>query len=87
MNSPKNKTVTVTDVLLEKFHKYLPTGISEYDISEICDIPYPTIKSIYQKRSKTISTKTIIKIARGFKINPSLFFDDEIFLSDRLNIE
>lgn len=79
---------TLNDVVVERICKYLgEQNLTQYKLSQLSGVPFPTIKSIMQRRTKGISLKTIIMLAQGFNITPSEFINDEMFLADNLDLE
>ena len=79
---------TLNDVVVERLCKYMgERDITQYKLSQLSGVPFPTIKSIMQRRTKGISLKTIILLAHGLGISPAEFIDDESFLPENLNLE
>ena len=79
---------TLNDVVVERLCKYLgEKNITQYKLSQLSGVPFPTIKSIMQRRTKGIALKTIIMLAYGLGITPSEFINDEMFLADNLDLE
>ena len=79
---------TLNDAVVERLCKYLgERDITQYRLSQLSGVPFPTIKSIMQRRTKGISLKTIIMLANGLEITPSEFLNDEIFLADNLDLD
>ena len=79
---------TLNDVVVERLCKYLgEKNITQYKLSQLSGVPFPTIKSIMQRRTKGIALKTIIMLANGLGITPSEFINDEMFLADNLDLE
>lgn len=80
---------TLNDIVVERICKYLGEreNWTQYRLSVESGIPFSTIKSIMQKRTKGIDLKTIILLAHGFKIKPSEFIDDVGFLAENLDLE
>ncbi|MDE6505373.1 MAG: helix-turn-helix transcriptional regulator [Clostridia bacterium] len=79
---------TLNDVVVERLCKYLgEKNITQYKLSQLSGVPFPTIKSIMQRRTKGIALKTIIMLAYGLDITPSEFINDEMFLADNLDLE
>lgn len=79
---------TLNDVVVERICKFLgEKNITQYRLSILSGVPFPTIKSIMQRRTKGITLKTIIMIASGLGITPSEFLDTESFLAENLDIE
>ena len=68
------KLKTLNDVVVERLLKYMDEkGISQYKLAQLSGVPFPTLKSIMQRRTKGISLKTIILLANGLGITPSEF--------------
>ncbi len=79
---------TINDVVVERLFKFMgERNLTQYKLAQLSGIPFPTIKSIMQRRTKGITLKTIIMLADGLKITPSEFIDDPAFLADNLNLE
>lgn len=79
---------TLNDAVVERLCKYLgERDITQYRLSQLSGVPFPTIKSIMQRRTKGISLKTIIMLANGLEITPSEFLNNEIFLADNLDLD
>ena len=82
------KPRTLNEVVVDRINYFLPrTCGSQYMLAEISGVPYPTIKSIMQRRTKGITLKTVFMIARAFRVSVSEFFDDPTFCSDNLALE
>ena len=78
----------LNDVVVERLCKYLgEQNLTQYKLAQLSGIPFPTIKSIMQRRTKGISLKTIILLSNGLGISPSEFLNDETFLADNLDLE
>lgn len=79
---------TINDVVVERLCKFMgERNLTQYKLSQLSGIPFPTIKSIMQRRTKGITLKTIIMISDGLGIKPSVFIDDPSFLADNLNLD
>ena len=79
---------TLNDVVVEKLCKYLgERNWTQYKLAMESGVPFSTIKSIMQKRTKGIDLKTIILIAHGLQIKPCEFIDDNKFLAENLDLE
>ena len=79
---------TINDVVVERLCKFMgERNLTQYKLSQLSGIPFPTIKSIKQRRTKGITLKTIIMISDGLGIKPSEFIDDPSFLADNLNLD
>lgn len=79
---------SISDVVVERLCKFMgEQNLTQYKLAQISGVPFPTIKSIMQRRTKGISLKTIIMIANGLNITPSKFLDDNSFLAENLDLE
>ena len=79
---------TLNDIVVERLCKFMgERNLTQYKLAQLSGVPFPTIKSIMQKRTKGISLKTIILIANGLNISPSAFIDDESFLAENLDLD
>lgn len=79
---------TINDAVVERLLKYIAEkNITQYRLAMLSGIPFPTIKSIMQHRTKDVSLKTIIMLAEGLGISPSEFLDDESFCAKNLDLE
>lgn len=79
---------SVTDVVVERICKFLgEQNITQYKLAQLSDIPAPTLKSIMQRRTKNISLKTVMLIAKGFGMSVSEFLDEPMFDPDKLNLD
>lgn len=82
------KQKNLNEVVIDKINRLLNGPIfTQYALAEISGVPYPTIKSIMQRRTKGITLKTVALIARAFGISLKDFFDDETFDYDNLDLE
>lgn len=78
----------LNEVVVERLCKYLgEMNITQYRLSQLSGVPFPTIKSIMQHKTKGITLKTIIMLANGFGITPSEFINHEMFLAENLDLE
>ena len=79
---------TINDVVVERLCKYMgEQNLTQYKLAQLSGIPFPTIKSIMQRRTKGITLKTIIMLADGLNIKPSEFIDDPAFLAENLKLD
>ena len=79
---------TLNDVVIDRINHYMNGPIqTQYKLAEESGVPYPTIKSIMQKRTNGITLKTIFMIARAFGVSVSEFFNDNTFCYDDLDLE
>lgn len=79
---------TINDVVVEKLCRYMDKqNLTQYKLAQLSGVPFPTIKSIMQRRTKGITLKTIIMLSDGLGIKPSEFIDDPAFLAENLRLE
>lgn len=79
---------TLNDAVVERLYQYMgEKNLTQYKLAQLSGIPFPTIKSIMQRRTNGISLKTIILLADGLGISPAEFIDDESFLAKNLDLE
>ena len=78
----------ISDVVVDRLCKYMgEQDLTQYKLASLSGLPYATVKSIMQKRTKSIDFKTIILLASGLGIKPSEFVDTDAFLAENLNLE
>ena len=78
---------TLNDVIVERLYKFMKDDMTQYKLAQQSGIPFATIKSIMQRRTKGISLKTVILLANGLNITPSEFIDDQSFWAENLDLE
>lgn len=79
---------TLNDAVVERLCKYMgEKDLTQYRLAQISGIPFPTIKSIMQKRTKGITLKTIILLADGLNVPLNEFLDSEVFSADNLDLD
>lgn len=79
---------TLNDVIVERLCKFMgEQNLTQYRLSQLSGVPFPTIKSIMQRKTKGISLKTVIMLARGLGLKLSEFLDDEIFSAEHLDLD
>lgn len=84
METPK----TLNEAVIDRINYYLNGPVqTQYALAEFSGVPYPTIKSIMQGRTKGITLKTVVMLARAFNVSISEFFSDEAFLYENLDLE
>ena len=77
---------TLNDVVVERLYKFMDDDMTQYKLAQASGIPFPTIKSIMQRRTKGISLKTVILLANGLGVTPSEFMDDRAFYAENLDL-
>lgn len=79
---------TINDVVVERICKYMgEENLTQYRLAQLRGKPFPTLKSIMQRRTKGITLKTIIMLCNGLNITPSQFLDCPDFLANNLNMD
>ena len=79
---------TISEAVIDRLFVYMEKrNLTQYKLSQLSNIPFPTIKSIMQRRTTGISLKTVIMLANGLGITPSEFIDDPSFLAENLDLE
>lgn len=79
---------TLNEKVIDRLNYYFGiTQMSQYVLAEKSGVPYPTIKSIMQRRTKGITLKTVVKLALGFNISISEFLKDEFFHYSEIDLE
>ena len=78
---------SISNAIVNRINHYLgERNMSAYELAIKSNIPYPTIKSIMQKRTKSIDLKNVILLAYGLNITPSEFINDKSFNLENLNL-
>ena len=79
---------TINEIIVERLCKFMgEQNLTQYKLSQLSGIPFATIKSIMQRRTKNITLKTIIMLSDGLGIKPWEFINDDMFLADNLKLE
>lgn len=78
----------LNDVVVEKLMKFMnERNLTQYKLAQLSNLPLSTVKSIFQKRTKGITLKTIIFLASGLGITASEFISGNEFLLENLDLE
>lgn len=79
---------TINEAVVERLYEYMrQKDLTQYKLAQMCNVPFPTIKSIMQKRTKGISLKTIILLSDGLGVTPSEFLNSPLFAAENLEID
>lgn len=79
---------TLNDVVVERLNKLMDEKrLTQYRLAQLSGVPFPTLKSIMQRRTKGISLKTIVLLAEGLDMTASEFINDESFSSKNIDLE
>ena len=80
--------MTVNDAVAKRIASILKEkNISQYRLEQNSGIQHGSMQCIMNGRNQTVTLTTLIMIARGLDMTVSEFLDDEIFQSDKLEIE
>jgi len=61
---------TLNDAVVERLCALMEEkGLTQYRLAQLSGVPFPTLKSIMQRRTKGITLKTIILLAEGLGIS------------------
>ena len=78
----------MNEAIVERLCHYMnENNLTQYKLAQLSGVPFPTVKSIMQRRTKDISLKTLILLANGFGITVNQFLDSDSFKIENLNIE
>lgn len=79
---------TINDAVVDRLCYYLEERkLTQYKLAILSGIPFATIKSIMQRRTKNITLKTIILLAGGLGISVKEFLDDNSFDVENIIID
>ena len=80
--------LTVNDAVAKRISKLLQEkNISQYRLEQESGIQHGSMHCIMNGRNKTVTLTTVIMLAKGFNMSLTEFLNDEIFLSEDLEIE
>ena len=80
--------LTVNDAVAKRISKLLnEKGISQYRLEQDSGIQHGSMQCIMNGRNKTVTLSTVMMLARGFGISLTEFLNDEIFLSEEIELE
>lgn len=76
------------EVIVERLNKYIEINkLTQYKLSQLSGVPFSTIKSIMQRKTKDISLKTLIMLCDGLNISPSEFLNDSSFNAQNIDLD
>ena len=80
--------MTVNDAVARRISKLLrERNMSQYRLEQESGIQHGSMQCIMNGRNKTVTLSTVIMIARGFNMSVTEFLNDDIFLSEELEVE
>ncbi len=72
--------MTLTKIVVSRLLIFMnEQNSTQYKLAQKSGVPFPTIKSIMQQKTKNISLRTIILLSRGLGIKASEFLGDASF--------
>lgn len=75
------------NIVIGKLNKYMnEQNLTQYQLAIKSGVSYSTVKSIMQRKTKSIDLKTVILLSQGLGIRPQEFVDDD-FLPEKLNLD
>ena len=78
----------IGEAVADRLSKYMgERNLTQYKLAQLSNLPFATIKSIMQRRTKGISLKTIILLANGLGISTSEFLNSEEFSIENLILD
>ena len=78
----------LNEAIVERLCHYInEKNLTQYKLAQLSGVPFPTIKSIMQRRTKDISLKTLILLSNGLGVTVGQFLDSDSFQIDNLDIE
>ena len=70
----------LNEVVIDRLNFYMgKLNLTQYALAQKSGVPFPTIKSIMQRRTKGITLKTVIMLASGVDVTVSEFLNDKSF--------
>lgn len=80
--------MTVNDAVATRISKLLKEKqMTQYRLEQNSGIQHGSMQCIMNGRNKTVTLSTILMIAKGFGISLTEFLNDDLFLSENLEIE
>ncbi len=80
--------MTVNDAVAKRISKLLKEkNMSQYRLEQESGIQHGSMQCIMNGRNKTVTLSTVILLAKGFNMPLTEFLNDDIFLSENLEIE
>ena len=80
--------MTVNDAVAKRISVLLKEkNITQYRLEQESGIQHGSMQCIMNGRNKTVTLSTVMLLAKGFDITLLEFLDDDVFRSDKLEIE
>ena len=69
--------MNLIEIVVFRLLKYMnEQNLTQYELAQRSGVPFSTIKSIMQRKTKNISLKTIIMLSKGLGMRTKDFLDD-----------
>lgn len=80
--------MTVNDAVAKRISELLSEkNMTQYKLEQKSGIQHGSMQCIMNGRNKTVTLSTVMMLARGFDISLVEFLDNDIFRSDKIEIE
>lgn len=80
--------MTVNEAVAKRICRLLcEKDMSQYRLEQKSGIQHGSMQCIMNGRNKTVTLSTVIMLARGFDMSLTEFLDDEVFVSEDLEVE
>ena len=80
--------MTVNDAVARRISKLLQEKeMTQYRLEQESGIQHGSMQCIMNGRNKTVTLSTVIMLARGFHMPLTEFLNDDLFTSEKLEIE
>lgn len=80
--------MTVNDAVAKRISELLfEKNMTQYKLEQKSGIQHGSMQCIMNGRNKTVTLRTVMMLARGFDISLVEFLDNDIFRSDKIEIE
>ena len=78
---------SLNEAIVERLCQYMnEKNLTQYKLAQLSGVPFPTIKSIMQRRTKDISLKTLICLTEGLGVPVHQFLDSDAFFPENLDL-
>ena len=79
---------TLNEVVIDRLNFYMgQQNLTQYALAQKSGVPFPTIKSIMQRRTTGITLKTVFMLACGLGVTASEFLNDDSFNCENLELD
>ena len=79
---------SLNEAIVERLCHYMnEKNLTQYKLAQLSGVPFPTVKSVMQRRTKDISLKTLILFSNGLGVTVEQFLSSDSFKFENLDIE